>query len=498
MQTLEFSGLTKRYGAVTVLSDVSVVLQPGRVHALMGENGAGKSTFIKLLSGVVAADQMRVRRGDSDVALRNPADAAKAGFRVIHQELNLVPQLSVAENILLGQRVPQRLGLFVHWRELARRAEAALAQLGVTGLDVTAQAGGLSPGDRMLVKIASALVAGEGQAPCLYVLDEPTAALSQAESAKLFAVIARLKERAAVLYVSHRLAEVMAICDDVTVLRNGRRVYSGGIVGTTRDEIILHMTGRALTDTFPLRVTPVGTAVVARAARLATPSLSNLDFTLHQGEILGVAGLAGSGQSEVLNLFLGLNRVVAGRLTLLDRLAPQSPAEAWARGVAFVPPERRSQGLAMRMGARPNALLPHHRGVRARLRLEQARTASLATRVNLKAASHEQSLWQLSGGNQQKVVFARAMAETPRLLLLDEPTRGVDIGARAEIYRMIRDLSAQGCAVLMASTDLPEMLGLCDRILVLQAGRQVRILDAKGMGPADLLQACYPVEPALT
>ena len=494
MQRLEFSGLTKRYGAVTVLSDVSITLEPGRVHALMGENGAGKSTLIKLVSGVVAADQMRVRRGDDDLALRNPGDATKAGFRIIHQELNLVPQLSVAENILLGHPLPQRLGLFVDWRALARRAEAALAELGVTGLDVTRQAGGLSPGDRMLVKIASALVAGEGQAPCLYVLDEPTAALSQAESARLFAVIARLKQRAAVLYVSHRLAEVMAICDDVTVLRNGRRVYSGPVAGTSRDEIILNMTGRALTDTFPARQTPMG-AVVAQADQVTSRHLSGVDFALHRGEILGVAGLAGSGQSEVLNLFLGLERVRVGRLTLSGRPAPQSPAQAWARGVAFVPPERRSQGLAMRMGARPNALLPHHRGMRARLGVERARTASLAARVNLKAESHEQSLWQLSGGNQQKVVFARAMAETPRLLLLDEPTRGVDIGARAEIYRMIRDLSAQGCAVLMASTDLPEMLGLCDRILVLQGGRQVAMMNARGMGPGDLLQACYPAEP---
>ena len=500
MQSLEFSGLTKRYGAVTVLNDVSITLQPGRVHALMGENGAGKSTFIKLLSGVVTADRMIVRKGDTEIPLRNPADATRAGFRVIHQELNLVPQLSVAENILLGHPLPHRLGLFIHWRELAQRAQDALTQLGITGLDVTAQAGSLTPGDRMLVKIASALVAAKGETPCLYVLDEPTAALSQTESERLFTVINRLKQSAAVLYVSHRLTEVMAICDDVTVLRNGAKVYAAPIAQTSRDQIILHMTGRALTDSFPPRTTPTG-PVVAQAANLATPSLANLNFTLHQGEVLGVAGLAGSGQSEVLNLFLGLAHPTHGTLTLLGQPAPKSPAQAWARGVAYVPPERRSQGLAMRMGARVNALLPHYRGIKTNLSQERTRTHDLATRVNLKAASPEQSVWQLSGGNQQKVVFARAMAQTPRLLLLDEPTRGVDIGARAEIYRLIRDLSAQGCAVLMASTDLPEMLGLCDRILVLQAGRQVQILNPTGLGPNDLLQACYPpahqTEPAL-
>ena len=494
MQTLEFSGLTKRYGAVTVLSDVSITLQPGRVHALMGENGAGKSTFIKLLSGVVAADRMIVRKGQNDIPLTTPADATKAGFRVIHQELNLVPQLSVAENILLGHPMPQRFGLFIDWPELARRASAALSQLGIS-LDVTAQAGSLSPGDRMLVKIASALVS-DGQTPCLYVLDEPTAALSQAESERLFTVIDRLKKTAAILYVSHRLTEVMAICDDVTVLRNGTLVHSGPVAQTSRADIIAHMTGRALTDSFPPRTTPVGPAM-AQVTNLSSPTLRNLNFTLHQGEILGLAGLSGAGQSEVLNLFLGLAKPTSGTLTLHDQPPPKNPSRAWAQGVAYVPPERRSQGLALRMGARPNALLPHYRGIKTDLTRERSRTQTLAQRVNLKAASPDQSLWQLSGGNQQKVVFARAMAESPRLLLLDEPTRGVDIGARAEIYKLIRDLSAQGCAVLMATSDLPEMLGLCDRIVILHQGRQHQILRPQTLAPNDLLQTFYQAEPTL-
>ena len=496
MPELEFSGLTKRYGAVTVLSDVSLMLTPGRVHALMGENGAGKSTFIKLLSGVVQADQMRVLKDGQKVPLRSPADASAAGFRVIHQELNLVPQLSVAENILLGHPMPLRLGLFVDWRALARRAEAALAQLGVTHIDVAAQAGSLPTGDRMLVKIASALVAGDGQPPCLYVLDEPTAALSEAESAKLFAVIARLKQSAAVLYVSHRLAEVMAICDDVTVLRNGLHVFTGPVATTTREAVILHMTGHAVSDSVPARTGAMG-SVVAQAANLSTKHLSGLNFTLHQGEVLGIAGLTGARQSEALNLFLGLTRTTSGALTLNGLPGPKSPAQAWARGVAYIPPERRSQGLAMRMGVRPNALLPHYKGLRAAMGAERARTQDLAARVNLKARDTEQSVWQLSGGNQQKVCFTRATAENPRLVLLDEPTRGVDIGARFEIYSLIRDMTAQGCAVLLATSDLPEMLGLCDRILVLQAGRQVRILDPKGLSPADLLTTFYPPEPAL-
>lgn len=496
-QVLNFSGLTKRYGTVTVLSDVSLTLTPGRVHALMGENGAGKSTLIKLLAGVVQADQMRVLKGGQALPLRSPADASAAGFRVIHQELNLVPQLSVAENILLGHAMPSRLGVFVDWRALARRAQAALSQLGVTHLDVAAQAGTLPAGDRMLVKIASALVAGDGPAPCLYVLDEPTAALSDAESAKLFAVIARLKQAAAVLYVSHRLAEVMAICDDVTILRNGLHVYTGPVAQTSRQGIILHMTGRAVSDGFPLRKVAVGAAVV-QAANVVTKTLSGVNFTLHQGEVLGLAGLAGAGQTQVMDLFMGLGRVTSGTVTLEGRAVPKTPAEAWALGVAYVPPERRSQGLAMRMGARANALLPHYRGLLAHLGHERGRATDLAALVNLKAQDVEQSVWQLSGGNQQKVVFARVIAGNPRLLLLDEPTRGVDIGARAEIYGVIRRLTDQGCAVLLVTSDLPEMLGLSDRIVVLQQGRQVRIVTPHGLGPNDLLSELYPVEPAQT
>jgi ribose transport system ATP-binding protein len=483
---LEFLGLTKRYGSATVLSDVSLTLSAGRVHALMGENGAGKSTLIKLLAGVTPADSMEVRLGGRTVPLRTPADAARAGFRVIHQELNLIPQLSVAENILLGHPIPQRLG-FVNWRALARQAEQALLQLDVT-LDVTQQAGDLRPGDRMLVKIASALVGG--QTPCLYVLDEPTAALSDAESARLFAVIHRLKQQgAAILYVSHRLSEVMAICDDVTILRNGQRVHSAPIAETSRDDIILHMTGRPVAEQMPAR-TPHGTAVVARAD-LSSPSLTNLNFTLHQGEVLGVAGLTGSGQSAVLSLFLGLEHLTQGTIDP----APQNPAQAWAQGIAYVPPERRTQGLALPMGARENALMPHHHGLRARLGLERSRIQTLAAQVNLKAQSPEQPVWQLSGGNQQKVVFARALANPPRLLLLDEPTRGVDVGARAEIYALIRDLTARGTAVILSSTDLPELLGLSDRILILHQGHQTEILSPDGLHPHDLLRHFYP-EPA--
>ena len=491
---LEFSGLTKRYGSVTVLSNVSLHLRPGRVHGLMGENGAGKSTLIKLIAGVVPADAMAVRKDGAAIHLTSPADATAAGFRIIHQELNLVPQLSVAENILLGQPLPRRFGVLVDWPDLARRAQAALAELGIVKIDVRQQAGRLSLGDRMLVKIAAALVRHEGEvAPCLYVLDEPTAALAEAEAELLFSVIARLKARgAAILYVSHRLNEVMRLCDDVTVLRNGQNVMSAEIAQTSRSEIILHMPGRDVADGYPARGARYMGGEVCRAVGVTSGKLRDLDFVLRPGEILGICGLDGAGQTEVLRLFLGLERVKSGQVLLQSAPSPRSPAEAWARGVAYAPRERRSEGLMMRMGTRPNALLPHHAGFWARLAAESARARDLSGRVGLRSAGPEQSVWRLSGGNQQKVVFARALAGAPRLLLLDEPTRGVDVGAKFEIYKLMRDLSDRGCAILLASSDLPELLGMSDRILVLQAGRQSAILNPAGMGPNDLLHALYP------
>ena len=324
-----------------------------------------------------------------------------------------------------------------------------------------------------------------------YWTNQP-AALNDSEVEKLFAVIQRLKaEGAAILYVSHRMSEIMQICDDVTVLRNGKRISTTAVSDTSRDGIILDMTGRDIGQAFPHREAGIGDAVLCHMEQVATRTLTGIDFKLRKGEILGVAGLAGAGQTDVLSLFLGHQRPLLGSAQLDGKPLPGSPAEAWRRGVAYVPQERRSQGLMMTMGVRPNTLLPHLKGLLARLRRERTLTRKLAQRVGLKYENTEQSVWQLSGGNQQKVVFARALAETPRLLLLDEPTRGVDIGAKFEIYGLMRQLSADGCGMIMASSDLPELLGMCDRILVLHDGMQAAILDPANLHTSDLLSAFY-------
>ncbi len=490
MQSLTFHDLSKAYAGVPALGGVSLTLTPGRVHAVMGENGAGKSTLIKLIAGVVRADRGWVEKDGVRLPLAAPADAMAAGFRVIHQELNIVPQVSVAENILLGHPAPRRAGVLMDWPALHTRARAALHELGADHIDTRALAGHLGRGDRMLMRIATALVAG-GEA-CLYVLDEPTAALTPAESALLFAVIGRLKARgAAILYVSHRMDEVMRLCDDITVLRDGRHVSTTPAGVTTKDAVIRAMTGRAVSDTYPPRQTPLG-EVVIRAEALSSPRLSGIDFTLRAGEILGLTGLGEAGQRDVLRLFLGLERATSGRLVVHGARAPRSPAAAWRAGVALIPGERRAEGLMLQMSVRANAVLPHLSGWAARPQTEVRQAAELTTRVGLKSTGPDQPVGQLSGGNQQKVVFARALMGNPNLLLLEDPTRGVDVGARAEIYGLIRAASARGCAVLLASTDLPELTGLCDRIMLLHAGRQVDILGA--VSPADLLARIYETE----
>lgn len=498
MRTLCFSRLSKSYDGVPALRDVDLTLRGGTVHALMGENGAGKSTLIRAIAGVAPADSLIVTRDGEEVTLRTPRDAHAAGFRFIHQELNVVPQVSVAENVLLGRELPRRLGVAVDWPEVHRRAAAALEELGAGHIDTRQPAAELAPGDRMLMRIAAALVEGDDRPAELYVLDEPTAALTDAESEMLFRVIDRLRAAgAAILYVSHRLDEVMRIADEITVLRDGRRIATTPVAETARAAIIERMTGREVRDSYPLREAAIGEDVVLHLDHVATTDLEGLSVTLRAGEILGVAGLAEAGQSRLLRLLMGLGRVRAGEALLEGRPLPRSPSEAWRRGVAYIPRERRSEALCLDLPVRLNVVLPHlgRYGLRASSRRERLDAGALGEQVRLRSAGPEQPVRHLSGGNQQKVAFARALMGDPRLLLLDEPTRGVDVGAKYDIYTLVRAQAARGCAVILASSDLPELIGMCDRVLVLRDGRQSHLLPCEGMTPAELLAQFYDREP---
>ncbi len=495
---MSIAGASKSYNGLPALIDVSLDLNGGEVHALMGENGAGKSTLIRLMAGVLPADAMHVTMRGQPVTIYSAQAAFALGLRFIHQELNVVPQLSVAENIFLSQQYPRWGGIFVHWNRLNRDARAVLAELGITHLDPRTAIARLSPGDQMLVKIAGAFVGGEQAGASVYVMDEPTAALTGEEAAMLFRVIQRLRERGcAVLYVTHRIDEIFQIADRVTVMRDGRVVATKGIGETSAAELIQLMTGRAMQQIYPARAAPPGDTVLLEVHNLRTDAIRNVTFQLRSGEILGVAGLIGSGCTELIRALMGADRVLGGEILLEGvPLKNHAPAGAWGRGLAFVPEERRSQGLILSRSVGNNVTLPHLAQINRRsVFLDDARervvTEQLGKAVSLRANGYRQSVRELSGGNQQKVVFARALARDPRVLLLDEPTRGVDVGAKYDLYGLIRRISAQGTGILMVSSELAELIGLCDRILIMRRGQLVDMVPAAGLTEESLLALCY-------
>jgi ribose transport system ATP-binding protein len=466
---LSLTDVSKAYAGVPALRGVTLDVAAGEIHALMGENGAGKSTLIKILAGVVAPDRASIAIDGERVRIESPAAAHRLGLRFIHQELNVVPALSVAENIAIGQRYPTRGGMFVDWGRLNALAEQALRTLGISHIDPRAKMARLSVGDRMLVKISAAFL-GEAGAPArLYVMDEPTAALTREESGQLFGVLRGIRDAGnSVLYVSHRLDEVMALCDRATVLRDGRAIDSGRLSEITHDDLVGMMIGRKVENAYPLRT-------VAPSAELA---YEGHGLTVRKGEIVGIAGLAGQGQTELLRAIFG------------------TPGKAWAAGVAYVPRERRSEGLVTSRPIFENITLPHLQaqalgGTWLRPRRERAFAAKLGEDVRLRSAGPGQLAFELSGGNQQKVVFAKALSGSPRLLLLDEPTRGVDVGAKFDIYGIIREMTARGMAVILVSSDLPELIGMCDRIAIMREGAITAIVDAAGLGEDALLNLCY-------
>lgn len=498
-RTLRVEGLSRRFGAVRALDGVSLALQAGEVHALMGENGAGKSTLIRILAGLDRPDQGEIQRDGVALPLGQPATMRAAGLRFIHQELHAVPGLSVAENMLLDHPYPRRFGL-VDWAALNNSAASALARLGLDHLDPRRAMSELGTGDRMLVRIAASLIGGGAW---LYVMDEPTAALTSAEADRLFGVIGDLVlQGAAILYVSHRMGEVMRLADRITVLRDGLHISTRPKAETDTARVIADMTGRDLGGLFPPKTKTPRETKVLKSEAMSAPGLVRADFELHAGEVLGLAGLAGSGRGALLRAVLGAGPR-AGRLTLDGAAVGQSPAEAWAQGIAYVPRERRAEGLIIGRPIFENVTLPHlqcfaRAGVFVDTAHEKRRSHNLGKHVRLKATGIMQVCAELSGGNQQKVLFARALAGKPRVLLLDEPTRGVDIGARFDIYRLIQNLRDEGVSILLASSDLPELLGVSDRIGVMRDGILTEILKADNLSEGSLLARFYHRQEAQT
>ncbi len=486
---VQIRGVSKAFGPVRVLEHVDLSLAGGEIHALMGENGAGKSTLLKILSGSYRADDGEVRIDGKAVRIGSTRTAAALGIAIIHQELNLIPQLSVTDNLFLG-RERSRLGV-LQSKRMRTETVALLAGLGAVRIDPMEAAGTLSIGRQQLVEIVTAL---SRQAKVL-IMDEPTASLTDHEIETLFAIMRNLKAQGvAIVYVSHRLEEVFRICDRVSVLRDGRFVGERAIGETSFDEIVKLMVGREIQERFPRREVTPG-PVRLRVEGLADQGhIRDISFELRAGEVLGIAGLVGAGRTRVLTTLFGMTRRTAGQVMLDGApISVKRPRDAIAAGIGFVTEDRKRQGLVQILSVRQNASLVHleqySRFGIIRSRCERAAVRALIDELHIRTRDSELAVRALSGGNQQKVVFAKWLAKPPRVLLLDEPTRGVDVGGKAEIYHIINRLAAAGTAILMVSSELPEVLAMSDRILVMREGRQSGIFDAHGTSQEQIMSA---------
>ena len=477
---IEARGIVKRFGGVVAVDDVSLAVAPGEIHGLVGENGAGKSTLMRVLAGVLAPNEGSVFVDGHELDPGNTREALEAGVSLVHQELSLVPEMTVAENILLGS-TPTRAG-FINGRQQRRIAAEALEEIGVT-VDLDEPISRLSVALRQFVEIARAVA----RKPQVLILDEPTATLTPAETEYLLDMLKRLASRGlAVAYISHRIPEIFAICDRVTVLRDGSLVASEAIGDLTPQSVVQHMVGRDLQlDLESRRQDPDIGDTVLSARGVRAPGVNDIDLDVRAGEIVGLGGLVGAGRTELVRAMIGADPRSGGdTLITLGGTTRRitSYRAAIAAGVAYIPEERRSDGLALTMTVVDNIILPNRSALSRAFVLQRRRIAEFATRlatsVNLRPPEIEREVGQYSGGNQQKVVLAKWLGREPDVIVLDEPTRGVDVGAKVEIHRLIRELADGGAAVLVVSSDLPELLELSDTIHVVRDGRIVGVLSA--------------------
>jgi rhamnose transport system ATP-binding protein len=468
---LELKNITKRFGGVEVLHGVSLALRPGEVHALLGENGAGKSTLIKVITGIHQPDGGEIYLDDQHVHFDDPLQARTAGIAAIYQELSLCPDLNVAENIFLGQQ-PTTVGGRIDWRKLYSEADSLLTSLGVH-LDLRTKARNLSIAQMQSVEIARAFSLNAR----ILIMDEPTSSLTLSEAAELFRLMRRLRsEGTAIIFISHRLEELFEVADQVTVLRDGNYVGTRLVKGVTRDELIRLMVGRTISNLFPKQDVKPGEVALKVEHLTHTGIFEDISFELRRGEILGMAGLVGAGRTDVARAIFGVVPPTSGTIQVEGQpVEISSPQQAISLGLALVPEDRQLHGLITAMTITSNISLPILKEYARRGWLDDKAERSAAFKSARQMEVRANSMWQiartLSGGNQQKVVLAKWLSTQPRILILDEPTRGIDVGTKAAVHALMSTLAGEGLAILMISSELPEVLGMSDRILVMHEGR---------------------------
>ena len=486
---LEVEHVSKAFPGVKALDDVSFHLKRGHVHALMGENGAGKSTLMKIVAGIYTPDSGSFRLKGQEIRLHSPLDALQYGIAMIHQELNLMSFMTVAENIWIRREPLNRLG-FVRHDEMRRRTKELFDRLDI-GIDPETEVRDLSVASRQMVEIAKAVSYDSD----VLIMDEPTSALTDREVDHLFRIIRTLKSQGkGIIYITHKMNELFEIADEVSVFRDGKFVGEHPAASVTRDDIIKLMVGREITQMFPKQIVPIGDVTLSVRNLSLEGRFRDVSFDLRKGEILGLAGLVGSGRSNVAETLFGVSPATSGTISIDGKpIDIRNPGIAMDAGMAFLTEDRKESGCFLLLDVTANmqvAVLRHNhvRGGFVNQRAIEALCQQQKANLRVRTPDLEEPVLNLSGGNQQKVLIARWLMTNPRILILDEPTRGIDVGAKAEIHRLISELAGKGVAVLMISSELPEVLGMSDRVMVMHEGRMTGIVDRKDATQVKIME----------
>ncbi|WP_034549863.1 sugar ABC transporter ATP-binding protein [Carnobacterium funditum] len=463
-------GITKSFGTNSVLKGVNIQLNGGKIHALMGENGAGKSTLMNILTGMHKYDAGEILIDGKETLYDNPKEAEEHGVSFIHQEMNTWPQMTVVENLFIGKEVKNKVG-WLNKKEMEKRAKDIFDDLGIT-IDLNLEVQSLSVGQQQMIEIAKALMTNAK----VLIMDEPTAALTEREIEVLFKIILTLKKKGvAIIYISHRMEEIFKISDSITVMRDGVSIDTTKTKETTVDEVVRKMVGRDLADYYPEKNSKIGD-IIFEGRQLSNKGVfKNVSFSVHQGEIIGFSGLMGSGRTEMMRAIFGIDELEEGEVYLENKLLKiKTPSDAIHEGIGFLTENRKDEGLILDYSIRENISLPSIDGFKKKGIIDEVAEKDfvelLMKRLNVKAQSAELAVSNLSGGNQQKVVLAKWIGIGSKVLILDEPTRGVDVGAKREIYQLMNELTDRGVAIIMVSSDLPEILGVSDRVIVVHEG----------------------------
>lgn len=474
---IEMRGINKSFGSNQVLNDAGFLLKDGEVHALMGENGAGKSTLMKILTGVYTKDSGTILVDGQEVNYKNPQEAEKAGIVFIYQELNILFDLTVEENLFMGKEITKGFGI-CDKKAMRKKAQEVMDRMGVH-IPIDAVMSDLSVGQQQMVEICKALMVDAK----VLIMDEPTAALTESETKVLFEVMNSLKAKGvSIVYISHRMEEIFEMCDRITILRDGQYIDTKYIKDITMDDVVQMMIGREIGERYPARNVPIGEEVIRVEGLTHSKSFHDVNFSVKAGEVLGVAGLMGAGRTEIMQAIFGNLPTVSGKIYIEGKEAViKNPRQAIAVGIGFITEDRKTEGLLLEKSIAENIEITNLGKVSGSGILNPKKQAELVKkgieefRVKCFGPDHECN--NLSGGNQQKVVLAKWIYTDPKILILDEPTRGVDIGAKKEIYNVINDMAAKGVAVIMVSSELPEVLGMSDRIMVVHEGKVTGIIN---------------------